>query len=306
MRRRIISCPETNGIVIRGHGKTFIVRTPGRDIPCEIRGKVKFDTDAVTPVAVGDDVSISVNDDGTGMIESVGKRRTMFFRPAKGSETRKQIIAANIDQLAAVASVKQPALKPGLIDRFLIAAEIGALQPLIIINKIDLGHIPAVDDLEKGYRDLGLKCHVVSAITGEGMEELAESLRNHKTIFAGHSGVGKSTILNRLIPGLNLKVSEVSESTDRGVHTTTSVELFELPHGGYVVDSPGLKVLGLWEVKKEELFEYFPEMLEFLGQCRFTGCSHTHEPDCAVKKAVEEGLIAEFRYQSYLTIYNSL
>jgi len=305
-RRRVISCQTVKGIVVRGHGKSYIVRVNGRDIPCEIRGKVKYDTHSVTPVAVGDDVVISINDDNTGMIENVEKRRTMFFRPAKGLDSKKQVIAANIDQLAAVVSVKQPQLKPGLIDRFLIAAEIGGLRPLVIINKIDLGHIPLVDKLHRGYARLGIKCYSMSAVTGEGIEELAASLTDHRTIFAGHSGVGKSTILNRLIPGLDIKVAAVSESTDKGVHTTTSVELYALADGGYVVDSPGLKVLGLWEVKKGELFQYFPEFHEFHDSCRFTGCSHTHEPDCAVKKAVVGGLIAEFRYNGYLTIYNSL
>jgi len=240
------------------------------------------------------------------MIESVEKRRSMFFRPAKGSESKKQVLAANIDQLAAVISVMQPPLKPGLIDRFLIAAEIGGLRPVVIINKIDLGRIPILDEIEKWYAALGIEYHIISALNGDGMETLEKSLTGHKTIFAGHSGVGKSTILNRMIPGLDLKVGAISESTDKGIHTTTQIELFELPRGGYVVDSPGLKVLGLWDVQKEELDEFFPEMLEYRDSCRFTGCSHTHEPDCAVKQAVDEGRIADFRYKSYLTIYNSI
>ena len=260
----------------------------------------------MTPVAVGDEVVISIAEDNTGMIENVEERQSMFFRPAKGLDSKKQVIAANIDQLAAVASVKQPALKPGLIDRFLIAAEIGGLNPLVIINKIDLGRIPLVDELQQGYADLDIKCHIMSAITGEGTDELSASLAGHKTIFAGHSGVGKSTILNRLVPGLDIRVAEVSEATDKGVHTTTNVELYALPNGGYVVDSPGLKILGLWDVRKEELFQFYPEFHEFHDDCRFTGCSHTHEPDCAVKKAVNSGRIPEFRYNSYVTIYNSL
>ena len=240
------------------------------------------------------------------MIEGVEKRRSMFFRPAKGSESKKQVLAANIDQLAAVVSVSQPPLKPGLIDRFLIAAEIGGLRPIVIINKIDLGRIPILDEIEKAYAELGIECHIISALSGEGMAKLEESLADHKTIFAGHSGVGKSTILNGLVPGLDLPVGAVSESTDKGIHTTTQIELFELPNGGFVVDSPGLKVLGLWEVKKEELDEFYPEILEYREFCRFTGCSHTHEPDCAVKQAVDDGRIADFRYKSYLTIYNSI
>ena len=240
------------------------------------------------------------------MIESVEKRRSMFFRPAKGLDSKKQIIAANIDQLAAVVSVMQPPLKPGLIDRFLISAEIGGLEPLIVINKIDLGCSEPVEELRKVYENLGVRCHLVSAMTGEGCESLTADLAKHMTILAGHSGVGKSTILNRLIPGLNIRVSPVSESTDKGVHTTTKVELYELPGGGYVVDSPGLKILGLWDVSREDLAGFYPEMSEVCESCRFAGCSHTHEPDCAVKQAVDDGRIAEFRYKSYLTIYKSL
>ncbi|MEW5924315.1 MAG: ribosome small subunit-dependent GTPase A [Candidatus Zixiibacteriota bacterium] len=305
-RKTIISFQNARGIVVRGHGKAFIVRSEHKDIPCEIRGKVKYDTDSTTPVAVGDEVCISINPDGTGMIESVEKRRSMFFRPAKGLDSKKQVIAANIDRLAAVVSVLQPPLKPGLIDRFLISAEIGGLEPLVIFNKIDLGRPILVEELRKVYKNLGISCHIVSAITREGCEELAADLASHMTIFAGHSGVGKSTILNRLIPGLNIRVSPVSESTDKGVHTTTKVELYELPNGGYVVDSPGLKILGLWEVSRTDLAGFFPEMSEFCDNCRFAGCSHTHEPDCAVKQAVSKGQIAEFRYKSYLTIYKSL
>lgn len=257
-------------------------------------------------MAVGDDVVISDNGDGTGMIEEVAERRTMFFRPAKLSESKKQVIASNIDQLAAVASVKSPDLKPGLIDRFLIAAEIGHLKPIVIINKIDLGPIPDLEEIEQGYARLNIPIFVISALTGVGLGPLKKELVDHRTIFAGHSGVGKSTILNKLIPGLDLKVAEISEYSDKGVHATTAVELIELPDGGYVVDSPGLKVLGLWEVTREELPWFYPEMEEYIDNCRFTGCSHTHEPDCAVKEAVDKGEFHSFRYKSYVAIYNSL
>ena len=294
------------GIVIRGHGKSFIVKCQGKKIPCEIRGKIKYQTDSVTPVAVGDDVSISVNPDGTGMIETVHKRRTMFLRPLKGSDSKKQVIAANIDQMAIIASVKSPPLKTGLIDRFLISARIGSLRPLVIINKIDLGKPPILDEIEKGYTGINIPAFQISAVNGEGIENLKERLREHRTIFVGHSGVGKTTILNNIIPGLDQKVKEISKYSDRGTHATTLVQLFELPTGGFVVDSPGLKVLGLWEVKKEQLDQYFPEMIPLIDNCRFHGCSHTHEPDCAVKEAVENKIIPEFRYKSYKTIYKSL
>ncbi len=294
------------GIVIRAYGKSFIVNCQGKTISCEIRGKVKRVADSSTPVAVGDNVVFTLNRDGSGVIEKVEERRSMFFRPSKRSAEKKQVIAANIDQLAAVVSVKQPALKPGLIDRFLIAADIGHLDPIIIINKIDLGQAPQLDNIKAAYERINISIFMISAVTGEGIDNLRKALINHKTIFAGHSGVGKSTILNRLIPGINLKVGKVSDYSQRGIHTTSMVELFELPHGGYVVDSPGLKVLGLWKIEKQHLVEYFPEMHEYLDSCRFTECSHTHEPDCAVKAAVEKGEISQFRYNSYVAIRNSL
>jgi ribosome biogenesis GTPase len=294
------------GIVVRAYGKLFIVNCQGKTISCEIRGKVKRAADSENPVAVGDNVVFTINKDGSGVIEKVEERRTMFFRPSKKSATKKQVIAANIDQLAAVVSVKQPELKPGLIDRFLIAADIGHLEPIIIINKIDLGRIDELDNIMAGYERINIPIFLISASTNEGIDNLAKALDNHKTIFAGHSGVGKTTILNQLIPGINLKVGRVSDYSNRGIHTTSLVELFELPHGGYVVDSPGLKVLGLWEIEKQHLAEYFPEMHEYLDLCRFAECSHSHEPDCAVKAAVEKGEISQFRYNSYIAIRKSL
>ncbi len=295
-----------SGIVVRAHGKYFIVRADNTEYECEIRGRVKREADAITPVAVGDHVKIDIFDKTAGMIREVEPRRSMLFRPAKGSTQKKQVIAANLDQLAIVASVKSPELKPGLIDRFLIAASLGNLQPLIIINKCDLGRPKILDELVAGYNSLNIPIHIVSAAGDRDMDLLEKTLAGHITIFAGHSGVGKSTILNRLLPGVNIRVADISESTDKGVHTTTSVQLYELPKGGYVVDTPGLKVLGLWEVEKEDVAGFYPEFSEFEEHCRFTRCSHIPEPDCAVKEAVKNGKIFRFRYDSYVSIYNSL
>lgn len=294
------------GIVIRGHGKSFIVRFQGRDIPCEIRGRLKYGTAQITPVAVGDDVEISLGDDGTGMIEKVARRRSMFFRPAKTSDTKRQVIAANISQLGIIVSSKNPPLKPGLIDRFIIAADMGDLKPIIIVNKIDLGRPGIADELENGYTNIGVPILFISAETGKGFTKLTELVKDQRTIFAGHSGVGKSTILNRLVPGLNIKVGKVSKYSDKGIHTTSKVEMYEIPDGGFIVDSPGLKILKLWELKQEDLPYYYKEMEKYLNSCRFTGCSHIHEPDCAVKDALDKGLIPKFRYENYVTIYKSL
>ncbi len=295
-----------HGVVIRAHGRHFVVRHEGRDYSCEVRAMAKKAARDESPVVVGDNVEFSVSSDAQGIIERTLPRRTKFFRPSKLQNNKKQAIAANIDQLVAVVSVVLPELKPRLIDRFLISAELGGLEAVVVINKIDLGDRETAEALRAGYATIGIPVILLSCVTGEGLEDLRLAVAKKRSLFAGHSGVGKSTLLNTLLPGLTIKTQEVSAHTERGQHTTTSVELHELPTGGFLVDSPGLKRMGLWDVSKDDLPHYFREFASYSLKCRYTHCSHIVEPQCAVKDALAAGKIPAFRYDSYIRIRETL
>ena len=298
---------QEKGIVVATRGRMFEVRAEdGSRLKCEVRRKVKDEIDSTTPVAVGDRVLVSHSHAKAGMIEKVFPRETSFHRPGVYVESQKQVIAANLDRLAIVVSMKSPELKTGLIDRFLIAARNGDLEPFIVINKMDLEKPEDLDDIIAGYRSIDIPVFPTSALTGEGIKAVEQHLCDHLSLFAGHSGVGKTSLLNRMDPALDQKTKEISAATDRGKHATTNIELFELPKGGFFVDSPGLKVLGLWDVDKDDLPYYYPEFEKYRDRCRFSPCSHTHEPDCAVQAAVKKGDIPGFRYGNYLAIYQDL
>jgi ribosome biogenesis GTPase len=296
------------GRVIRGHGKTFIVLSDGREYACEVLSKVKHEVSNQTPVAVGDVVEFVFEGDGPGGIGKVHPRSSKFSRPKVGTDAQayEQILVSNVDQMVIVASVAHPKFKQHLLDRLMVSAYKGALRAVVVINKIDLKHKVDLEYLERMYASIEVTVITASARSGNGIRQLKDTLAERESIFVGHSGVGKSSLLNKVQPGLKLKTGEISDATGKGRHTTTTVELYPLEAGGFVVDTPGLKVLGLWDIEQAELQQYFPEFEPYLGGCRFNTCSHTHEPQCAVQQALSEGSLFPERYHSYVRLYRDL
>ncbi len=293
------------GRVIRAYGKSFVVLADGQEYSCAVMSKAK-QVQRETPVAVGDVVEFNSAGDGQGFIEYVHPRKTRFSRPKVGDDSIEQVIVANVDQMVIVVSVAQPAFKQHLIDRFTVSAYKGGLQPVVVINKLDLKHKVDLFRMKTIYDSIGVPLVATSCANKVGLEELRSLLSNHESIFVGHSGTGKSSLVNMLQPGLKLRTGDVSLATDKGTHTTTAVEVHPLDGGGFVADTPGLKILGLWDIERDELSYLFPEFEDFRGQCRFSRCTHLHEPQCAVRQAVNEGSIFQERFSSYEKIYTTL
>ncbi len=302
---------QVDGTVIRATGSWFDVQADGRVIPSRIRGKFRLAGDKTTsPVVVGDRVRLRLNPDGTGLIVEVYPRRNELSRRAAGRHPGlRHVIAANIDFVWIVQAVHLPEPNPGFIDRVLVAAERYGIPAGLIVNKLDLltdADRPALEQLTKRYAALGYPVLHTSAVTGDGLEALRQALHNRTSVVTGPSGVGKSTLLNALEPKLNLRTAPVSEKTGKGRHTTTYVALYPLSFGGFVVDTPGLREFGVTDLEPAELSHYFVEFRPYLSECRFPDCTHAHEPNCAVRAAVEAGHIDETRYLSYLNILASL
>lgn len=297
-----------HGIVTRTSTSICHVDLGARVLLCGVRGSLSAShTGYTNVVAVGDGVVVSLGEGDRGVIERVLPRRTVLARPDPFNEDMSQIVVANVDQLLIVAAWEAPTVWLELIDRYLIAAAEGNLDPLICLNKIDL----ALDDDEYReemviYEALGHTVLYTSVVTGQGIGELYEHLVDRSTVLAGLSGVGKSSLLNAVQPGLQLRVAEVSDYSGEGRHTTSQVSLLRLTDGGYVVDTPGIRELGLITTHRPDLVLHFPEIAAFAEQCKFNDCTHTHEPGCAVVQAVEEDHIPWSRYASYQAIYESL
>jgi ribosome biogenesis GTPase len=282
------------GQIVRLYADVATVRVDGQDVQCAIRGKL-FSAD---PPAVGDRVKIE-KPKGSYVITEVLPRKSALARRAAGTDTRKQVLIANVDQVMVVFAAANPEPNLARLDRFLVVVEVNELEAQIVINKIDLVDRQEVEAMFEPYVKAGYPVHYTSARTGEGLEELHDALRGKESVFVGPSGVGKSSLLNVLYPGLNLKVGRVSEAYGKGRHTTVGGVLVKLPDGASVADTAGLREIGLWMTPPEELPQAFPEFEPYLGKCRFNNCAHVAEPGCAVREAVERGEIDAGRYESY-------
>ncbi|KAA0989912.1 ribosome small subunit-dependent GTPase A [Dyadobacter aurulentus] len=298
------------GLVLRSTGSWYEVRddTDGHIWQCRLKGKFKaLGLKVTNPIAVGDFVRFEIEDEGEnfGIIHEILPRENYVIRQSVHKTAHAHLLAANVDQAILIATLVFPRTSLGFIDRFLVAIESFRIPGVLVFNKQDLLNDEMKEfqaELMELYESLGYRCLAVTALGQTGLEHFSELLQGKVSLLSGHSGVGKSTLVNAIAPGLSIKTQEVSTFANKGVHTTTFAEMFELGEGTYIIDSPGIKELGLADMKPEEISHYFPEMRELLNQCRFNNCQHINEPGCAVKTAVTEGEIALSRYESYLSM----
>lgn len=299
---------EKQGLVVRNTGSWIVVRTDdGDEVNCKVKGNFRIKGLRTTnPVAVGDRVTIRPGSDGNAFITAIEPRRNYIIRRASNLSKEAHILASNLDAVALVVTLAHPTTSTTFIDRFLATAEAYGVPAVLVINKIDL----LTDDDDRSlldavaylYRSIGYKVVEVSARTGEGLDELRDVLVGKTTLISGNSGVGKSSLINALIPGLNLRTSSISDTHDTGMHTTTFSEMFTLSGGGSIIDTPGVKGFGTIDFDIHEVSHYFPEIFRISADCRYGNCTHTHEPGCAVREALDENRIAQSRYNSYLSI----
>ena len=294
----------TSGIVLRARSGFYTVRLDdGSLLECRLRGRVKQEKGNSDLVVIGDRVTVAALPDGDAMIEAVEPRRSRFSRrqPGPRGSWKEDMIVANLDQVLVVFACANPMPHLRMVDRVLVVAEHNEVEAVLVANKVDLVGLPAARDLFAGYETIGYPVYYLSAREGIGLEELADRLVGRVSVVTGPSGVGKSTLLNAIQPGLRIETGAVSETVHKGRHTTTSAELHPLtaPGGGYVADTPGLRELGLWQVPPQELAWCFPEMRDYIGRCGFNDCRHLSEPRCAVLAAVADGRMSAARHDSY-------
>lgn len=295
------------GVVIKSTGSWYSVRfESGEQLECRIKGKFRIEGIKTTnPVAVGDFVEVEMKPDGA-VINRIMERRNYIIRKSINLSKQAHIIAANIDQALLIVTVNHPVSSTVFIDRFLASVEAYRIPAILVFNKIDLygeDDLLLLGALAQIYQQIGYSCFHVSSLTGEGIGDLSAVLKDKVTVLSGQSGVGKSSLINRIEPGLTLKIAEISASHDTGKHTTTFAEMFPLGQGGYIVDTPGIRAFGLIHMIKTEISHYFPEIFKRSKDCRFYNCTHIHEPGCAVIEAIENGEISESRYFSYVSMF---
>jgi ribosome biogenesis GTPase len=296
------------GLVIKNTGSWYTVRTDdGQLFECKVKGNFRLKgIRSTNPVAVGDRVKIITNQEGTAFITEIEDRRNYIIRKSINLSKQSHIIAANVDQALLVVTINYPETSTTFIDRFLASAEAYRVPVILIFNKTDLLNTDEAHYQQMMitlYETIGYQCLPISAETGEGVDALKKLLPDKITLLSGNSGVGKSTLINRLVPGVNLRTSEISDAHNTGLHTTTFSEMIPLGDG-WLIDTPGIKGFGTFDMEPEELTSYFKEIFHFSQDCRFSNCTHTHEPGCAVLKAIDDHLIAPSRYQSYLSMLN--
>uniref|UniRef100_A0AB33IVM5 Small ribosomal subunit biogenesis GTPase RsgA n=1 Tax=Prevotella sp. GTC17253 TaxID=3236793 RepID=A0AB33IVM5_9BACT len=296
-----------HGLVIKNTGSWYTVKTDdGNIIESKIKGNFRLKGIRTTnPVAVGDYVELITNQEGTAFISAIDDRRNYIIRKSPNLSKQSQIIASNLDLAMLIVTINYPITSTTFIDRFLAIAEAYRVPVVLVFNKQDLlneEELHYQQMMMTLYDSVGYQCVAVSAESGEGIDGLRPLLQGKVTLLSGNSGVGKSTLINRLIPGARQRTAEISDAHNTGMHTTTFSEMLEVPSGGYVIDTPGVKGFGTFDVEKEELTSYFKEIFRFSQDCRFSNCTHTHEPGCAVLKAVEDHYISVSRYQSYLSM----
>lgn len=296
-----------HGLIIKNTGSWYTVKTDdGRIVESKVKGNFRLKgIRSTSPVAVGDYVDIIMNAEGTALISAIDDRKNYIIRKASNLSKQSQIIAANLDLALLVITIKQPETSTTFIDRFLAGAEAYRVPVVLVFNKTDLLN----DDerryqrqMIKLYETIGYQCVEISAETGMGITQLQTLLRQKVTLVSGNSGVGKSTLINAIIPHADQRTAEISNAHGTGMHTTTFSEMIELAEGGYLIDTPGIKGFGTFDIEPEELTSYFKEIFEFSKDCKFNNCTHTHEPGCAVLQAVENHYISVSRYQSYLNM----
>ena len=292
------------GLVVRSEGGFYTVQLPTDRILCTLVKRLRRgERTATNPLAVGDVVMARATGGGQGVIEEILPRRNELVRTAPGRDALKHVLVANLDQILVVSAQREPPPNLARVDRFLLIAEQAEIPAIVVVNKIDLDDPGAAAALYAPYRAAGYPVLLTSAATGEGIAAVCEALQSRVSAVIGPSGVGKSTLLNAVQPGLQLRAGELSERTGKGRHTTTVADLLALDAGGYVADTPGLRGIEPYDLDPEMLEQYFPELAPYLGQCRFSPCTHLHEPGCAVRAAVAAGAIAESRYASYVKLY---